>query len=358
MEITNRELIDRYAFTLESLGIFISKDRQLLNIDSVGFSFDIAKDLSDEDYLGQYALIVSSEQIEEGLKQNNDIHMQLLFKTMQKDIKKYHEILLHTTILIKKAYTISNIQDYIDLTKCRFVISIPYEVKKIRNKQINLIKSGLENDNIVSLAFYEELYESIKNYGDLRELPEENIVVCQVPDSFYTSAFGGIYVLRQQGMVPIVISKQELVCENLKGCKSFYIDYPDLLEYLRSHGLINLRFSKPRIQQGTQHILKDMWQQSGSFIWQFEDVIKNEAYRDKILISMESLPLSNQYKTLQKWLERGTKDMQITPAIRKSLQEGHVMAYFCYVEDEEQSLPSALKKTLQKLLDDIAFYSF
>lgn len=353
MTTYDREFIDRYIMALRSIGITHMPELNLLSIDYRGFSSEIAASLDNENYLKNRRIILSEEQIIEGTA-TNDVFEMTAYKSMQKSLERYREMLLHTPLIITVEH-LQSIEELI-LQKHHFVVSVPYEVQKKKNEQLKKLASGLQGENIISLHFYQDVLESIQTHGDVRGVPSEELRVSfSLPQSFYTSAFGGVYVLQYEGMTPLVIWRDEISFQKMKGYESVLLNTAssqDVIDGLRSRGLIRIAYQKQQMKKSMQHILQQAYQKA-DLPWYFEDVLANPAYQEQVL---EAFPLlQKKYSLLQDFASAGDED--ISSAVRKVLKAEGILPYFAIAStgDDEISFPPSLKKTIQKLIDDIAF---
>ncbi len=90
---------------------------------------------------------------------------------------------------------------------------------------------------------HQQLLESAKKYGDLRERDITLSEIHYTANSFYTKAFGGIYVLRDF-VAPIVVfekenSYKEAIKDTVHDVMIYHIEQQELVHQLRDHVIID-----------------------------------------------------------------------------------------------------------------------
>ncbi|MCB0434380.1 MAG: hypothetical protein KDD18_15815, partial [Mangrovimonas sp.] len=104
-----------------------------------------------------------------------------------------------------------------------------------------------------------ELLESAKKYGDLRNRDLLLEPIKFSTDSFYTKAFGGVYLLRGEDFISDILVFEddtwykEAIKNTIYEGYMFHISQPELMDKLRSHDIIEAHLSievtTPRYQR-------------------------------------------------------------------------------------------------------------
>lgn len=318
------KLVERYNECLKTLGFSPTKLTSF-SIDGIGWSPEIAEEKKELLYLNHgeanaHAIIISP--LQKGKPVYLPSHtfdrelMKLVFKTYG---NKINDITRDSAICLDFDQGIDAFYGPMDVLKYK-TINIHFRLinnlNNAQKKQHELIEQFKEGNNFIDETLHEKLLQSANTYGDLRnrdlELPELQYSV----SSFYTRAFGGVYVLRDFISDIIVFEDEkwykEAINDTTHDVLMYHINHDELIEKLRNHLIAECdldevvktprynRVKKYELSQQlkeTQHSLKEI----------FESKILYKSYLNKIDINalkkinsvelyLERLEVSNEYK--------------------------------------------------------------
>ena len=212
----NGKLVERYNKCLEKLG-FSKTALTSFSIDGLGWSPEIAEEKKEQFYLNNgeantHAIIISP--LQKGLPIYNPFHsfdkelMKVVFKKhgdFIKDITRDSAICLDFDQKIDVFYEPLDVLKYKDIVIKFHLIN---NLNKAKENQLKLIHTFNLDNNFIDENIHKQLLASAKKYGDLRE---RNLILEEIKyttDSFYTKAFGGIFVLKDF-VKPILIFQEK-----------------------------------------------------------------------------------------------------------------------------------------------------
>ena len=197
-------LVQRYNDCLDMLGV-APTTLSRFTVDGMGWSPDIAQEKEDNYYLNigeanPNAIIISPEQ--EGKPAYMPFHsfdanvMTAIFAAYRlqiRDITKDAAIVVHLDQAIDAYYEPFDLLRYTSIT---VTFNLLDDLDKKQQEQQTLINTFEVGNNFIDRNIHKQLLASAKAYGDLRQrklqLPPLELPI----RSFYTKAFGGIFVLR------------------------------------------------------------------------------------------------------------------------------------------------------------------
>lgn len=257
-EINSQSVISLYNDCLVAIGKEPTK-RSIINIDGRGWSPELAEDFNDPYYLSNgdanpYAIIVSPSQ--RGLPVYYPNHsfdrdlLEALFSTASEQIA---DLTSQTALWIDMDQRFDEYTTIQDLLMISSVVVRVYSIGDLmgaarqQKKLVHKLRQGL---NWMNAGLRDELQISGKKYGDLRyrSLEIDDLPYMKV-SSFYTQAFGGVYIfrgnLRKSGSLMVL----ESVHEDFDSDKDvLHIeDTQEVLKRLREEGLLEFdleRFKK------------------------------------------------------------------------------------------------------------------
>jgi hypothetical protein len=318
------KLVERYNQCLKILGLTETRLTSF-SIDGLGWSPEIAEEKKVIHYLNNgeanpNAIIITPFQ--KGKPVYMPFHtfdrdmMQLIFKTHGDRI---NDITRDCAICVDFDQYIDAFYEPLDVLKYKD-ISISFKLinnlDKIQKQQFELIDTFKQGHNFIDEHLHQRLLDSAKTYGDLRHRNLELNELYFATDSFYTKAFGGVYVLRDF-ITPIVVFEdekwhKEAIKDTSHDVLIYHISQPELLDKLRDHLIIeyNLddvvktaryerikKFMFSQFLKETQHPIKDI----------LDDKVLFKGYLNKLPIEdrkrvmsvelyLEKMEVSNQYK--------------------------------------------------------------
>jgi len=318
------KLVGRYNQCLIELG-FTPTKLTSFSIDGIGWSPEIAEEKNNKHYLNNgeansQGIIISP------LQKGKPVYMpfysfdremmQLIF---DKYGEKINDITRDSAIYIDFDQKIDVFYEPLDVLKYD-VISISFKlihnVINVQKEQLALIEEFKKENNFIDLKYHKKLLKSANEYGDLRnrDLNLDNLEY--KVNSFYTGAFGGVYVLREF-IVPLVVFVdkkwyQEAIKDTIQEVSIYHVSQPQLMEKLRDDLIISYNLSKivnkTRYQRIKKYIFSQSLQNTQNPI---KDILNDEilfkSYLNKmdiqtrkrimgVEIYLEKLEYSNEYK--------------------------------------------------------------
>ena len=310
------KLVERYNKCLVKLG-FIPTKLTSFSIDGIGWSPEIAEEKKEVFYLNNgeanpHAILITP--LQKGLPIYNPYHsfdvelMKLVFRTHE---KKIQDITRDSAICIDFDQKIDVFYEPLDVLKYQEV-SINFHLidnlKKARQEQLQLIETFKRDQNFIDENVHEQLLTSAKKYGDLRNRNITLESIIYTSDSFYTKAFGGIYLLRNF-ITPILVFEnweayQEAIDDTTYDVLMFHILQPELITQLKDHFIIECNLAK--------EVQSDRYERIKKFI--FGEALKetqhpvNNILEDKMLFKsyLNKLDIKNRKKimSVERYLEK------------------------------------------------------
>lgn len=244
------KLVERYNKCLVKLGFTPTKLTSFF-IDGVGYSPEIAEEKGSTMYLNNgeanpHAIIISP--LQKGKPVYSPFHtfdremMQQVFRIHG---DKINDITRDSAICLDFDQNIDAFYEPLDVLKYDKV-SINFHLidnlNKAQKEQEQLIETFKKDNNFIDESIHLQLLESAKKYGDLRNRDLSLHSLQYETDSFYTKAFGGVYVLRDF-ISPIVVFEdlkwyKEAIKDTIHDVMIFHINQPELIEKLRDHIIV------------------------------------------------------------------------------------------------------------------------
>ena len=318
------KLVERYNQCLVKMG-FSPTQLTSFSIDGLGWSPEIAKEKADNHYLNhgesnQHAIIITP------LQYNKPVFFP--FHTFDRDVmleifrihgQKINDITRDCAICVDFDQGIAAFYEPLDVLKYDN-ISITFhlinDLDKKQNEQFQLIEKFKKDHNFIDENLHQQLLQSAKTYGDLRERKLALHPLNFTTDSFYTKAFGGMYVLRDF-IMPIVIFEdekwhKEAIKDTTHDVLIYHISQPEMMEKLRDHVIIAYdlediikierydrikKFYFSNVLSTVQHPMKDILN-DGMLFKSYLNKLDIDT-RKKVMsveLYLEKLEVSNQYK--------------------------------------------------------------
>ncbi|MEW4925016.1 DUF6638 family protein [Algibacter sp. 2305UL17-15] len=318
------KLVERYNKCLVKLG-FTKTKLKTFHIDGIGWSPEVAEEKENKSYLNNgeanpHGIIISP------LQKGKPVY--LPFHTFDRDIMKFvfkiHGIKIKNitrdcAICLDFDQGIDAFYEPLDVLKYN-TITINFHLidnlDKIKEEQLKLVEEFNRSNNFISETMHQKLLDSAKKYGDLRNRDLDLHALQFTTDSFYTRAFGGVYVLRDFIKTIVVFEDEAWHKEAIKDTNYdvliYHISQPELMDKLRDHMIIEYdletevkterydrikKFEMFQHLKKTQHPIKDI----------LSDPILFKSYLNKLDIKsrkkvmsveryLEKLETSNEYK--------------------------------------------------------------
>ncbi|SHH54872.1 DUF6638 family protein [Winogradskyella jejuensis] len=318
------KLVERYNKCLLKLGFTETKLKKF-SIDGVGWSPEVAEEKKDDNYLcngpsNPHGIIISPLQNRKPVYSpyhsfDRDM-MQLIFKSYS---KKINDITRDSAIIIDFDQKIDTFYEPLDVLKYG-TITINFHLMDNlyhqQQEQFQLIEKFKTGHNFIDETLQAQILESAKAYGDLRgrDLTLPNLKF--ETNSFYTKAFGGVYVLRDF-IKPIVVfedmvSYKEAIKDTHYDVLIYHISHPELIEKLRDHiiiecnleAIVNTRkyerikkYEFAQLLKDTQHPINDILSDSVLFKSYLNKLdVQSRKQVMSVELYLERLERSNAYK--------------------------------------------------------------
>ena len=245
------KLVGRYNTCLEKLGFSKTKLKKF-SIDGIGWSPEIAEEKKDQSYLNNgeanaHGIFISP--LQEGKPVYNPFHsfdrglLKEVFKVCGNEIRN---ITRDAALCIDLDQGIDAFYEPLDVLKYNKVSVKFHLINNLREAQIEqlrLIEEFNKDTNFIDEKLHHKILESAKKYGDLRDRKLDLDIVNYSVSTFYTKAFGGVYVLRDF-ISPIVVFEdektyKEAIKDTTHDVYIYHIKQPELIKQLREHVIID-----------------------------------------------------------------------------------------------------------------------
>lgn len=314
----NGKLVERYNKCLVKLG-FTETNLTSFSIDGIGWSPEIAEDKKEIFYLNNgeanpHAILITP--LQKGLPIYNPYHsfdtelMKLVFRTHQ---KKIQNITRDSAICIDFDQNIDVFYEPLDVLKYE-EITIKFHLidnlKKAKKAQLKLIEIFKKDTNFIDENIHQQLLTSAKKYGDLRQRNINFDAIIYTSDSFYTKAFGGIFVLRNF-IKPILVFQndeayKEAINDTTHDVLMFHISQPELIEQLKDHFIIECNLAKEVKTERYNRIKKFIF---GELLKETRHPV-NDILEDKMLFKsyLNKIDIKSRKKvmSIERYLEKKT----------------------------------------------------
>lgn len=317
------KLVERYNKCLVKLG-FTKTKLTSFSIDGIGWSPEIAEEKKETFYLNNgeanpHAIIITP--LQKGLPIYNPFHsfdvelMKLVFKTHQ---QKIQNITRDSAICVDFDQSIDVFYEPLDVLKYKDVIinfHLINDLGKAKKEQLKLIETFNKDNNFIDENLHQQLLTSAKKYGDLRERELNLDPIIFTTDSFFTKAFGGVYLLRNF-ITPILIFEdkeayKEAINDTTYDVLMFHISQPQLVAQLRDHLIIECDLTK--------EVITDRYVRIKNFI--FGEVLKetqhpvNAILEDKMLfksyLNKADIKTRKKVMSVERYLEKKQTNLDI-----------------------------------------------
>ena len=244
------KLVERYNKCLVKLG-FTPTKLTAFSIDGKGWSPEIAEEKKTIHYLNNgeanmHAIIISS------LQKGKPVYVP--FHTFDREMMQYvygtHEAKINnitrdSAICLDFDQNIDAFYEPLDVLKYKDVninFHLIDNLDNVKKEQLALVHKFKQGNNFIDETIHAELLESAKKYGDLRARDLDLHELQFTTNSFYTKAFGGVYILRDFIKTIVVFEDKKWHKEAIKDSTHdvliYHISQPELMDKLRDHIII------------------------------------------------------------------------------------------------------------------------
>ena len=245
------KLVERYNKCLNTLGFKETKLKSF-SIDGIGWSPEIAEERKNVQYLNHgdanpHGIIISP--LQKGKPVYLPFHsfdremMQHIFRTHG---QKISDITRDSAICIDFDQNIDAYYEPLDILKYEEV-SISFrlidDLNKVQQEQMRLIHKFTTGHNFIDEDIQKELLHSAQTYGDLRNR-DLNLHPLQFSvKSFYSRAYGGVFVLRDFVKTIVVFIDYKVYQEAVKDIYHdvllYHIGQPELVKKLEDYQIVS-----------------------------------------------------------------------------------------------------------------------
>ncbi|TYP98124.1 hypothetical protein C7447_103294 [Tenacibaculum adriaticum] len=316
------KLVERYNKCLVKLG-FTETKLQSFSIDGIGWSPEISEEKNDPHYLNNgeanpHCIIITP--LQKGLPVYNPFHsydrelMKLVFKTYE---DKIQDITRDSAICIDFDQNIDVFYDPLDVLKYTDVevsFRLIDDLDKAKEEQLKLIEIFNKENNFIDEKIHQQLLASAKKYGDLRDRDLDLKPIIFTTDSFYTKAFGGIYLLRNF-LTPILVFEDEntykdAIEDTIHDVLMYQVSHPELMAKLKDHLIVecNLKdeITLKRYERIKKYVFSKYLKEVNHSIKDIlEDKMLFKSYLNKIDINARK-----QVMSVDRYLEKSKIDSQ------------------------------------------------
>ncbi|MFY9241686.1 MAG: DUF6638 family protein [Polaribacter sp.] len=354
------KLVERYNKCLVKLG-FTETKLTSFSIDGIGWSPEIAEEKDEVFYLNNgeanpHAILITP--LQKGLPIYNFFHsfdldlMKLVFKTHN---EKINNITRDSAICVDFDQGIDVFYEPLDVLKYKDVnisFRLIDDLDKAKEEQLQLIEIFNKDNNFIDENLHQQLLTSAKKYGDLRERDVSLEPIIYTSDSFYTKAFGGIYLLRNF-ITPILIFEdretyKEAINDTTFDVLMFHVSQPELITQLKDHVIIECNLE--------EEVGSKRYERIKNFI--FGEVLKetqhpiNEILKDKMLFKsyLNKIDINTRKKvmSIERYLDK--KQLDKNTKVKDIVDE----EFYVALHKPHSSLRANHQDLIWKLLINIA----
>ncbi|CAA0143501.1 DUF6638 family protein [Tenacibaculum maritimum] len=317
------ELVERYNKCLLMLGLSETTLASFY-IDGIGWSPEVAEEKKSTYYLNNgdanpHCIIVTP--LQKGLPVYNPFHsfdkdlMKLVFKTYGEkiqDITRDSAICVDFDQEIDVFYTPLDILKYRDITICFRLID---DLDQAKEEQLKLIETFHEENNFINENIHQQLLDSGKRYGDLRDRDLTLEKITFKTDSFYTKAFGGIYLLRDFLDPILVFEEEKTYKEAVKDTEyqvlMYHISHTELVEKLRDHLIIECDLEEKMTLKRYERIKKFIFSKYLKNTRHPIETILEDEMLFKSYLNKISIEARKEVMSVDRYLEKIKKDTKV-----------------------------------------------
>ncbi|WP_375238808.1 DUF6638 family protein [Aurantibacter sp.] len=318
------KLVERYNTCLIKLGFTPTKLTNF-HIDGIGWSPEIANEKDNVSYLNNgeanlHGILISPLQYKKPVYEPfHTFDREMMQQVFSIHGDKIKDITRDCAICIDFDQYIDAFYEPLDVLKYKDVeisFHLINDLEEKQKEQRRLISKFKTDHNFIDEDLQAELLESANSYGDLRDRDLSLHSLTYTSSSFYTKAFGGVYVLRDF-IKPIVVFNdlswyKEAIKDTIYDVLLFNISQPELIEKLKDHTIVSCdlerivqteryerikKFELISALKETTHSKKDILNDPLLFKSYLNKLdIKRRKHVMSVELYLEKLEVSNQYK--------------------------------------------------------------
>ncbi len=334
-------LAERYNGCLAILGMEPTA-LKTFHLDGMGWSPEIAEEKNNPYYLNigeanSNAIIISPNQ------EGNPVHMP--FHSFDRDImttvfaayaKEIRDITKDAAICIHLDQHIDTYYEPFDLLRYKQLtvsFRILNDLAKKQKEQLELVDEFNTGNNFINRDIHNKLLESAMKFGDLRDRKLELDPLKLKISSFYTKAFGGIFVLRDFINDIIIFESEETfnnaIKDTVHDVTLFHIGHNELTATLVNHLIAEFDIKKSAKSKRYERIKKQLFvQQLKNCKHPISEVLESpmlfKKYLNEMGIDAKKRLMSVELYNQRKIVERELKiDDVVDPLYVKALLQPH-----------------------------------
>jgi len=318
------KLVERYNKCLKTLGFTETKLKSFY-IDGVGWSPEVAEEKKNTQYLNHgdanpHGIIISP--LQKGKPVYLPFHsfdremMQHVFRTHG---QKINDITRDSAICIDFDQNIDVFYEPLDVLKydnVNITFRLIDNLEYIQKTQLQLVAKFKTENNFIDEGIHQQLLDSAKTYGDLRDRDLSLHSLNFSTGSFFTRAFKGVYLLRDF-IKPMIIFEdkdayKEAIKDTIHDVLIYHIEQRELIEKLKDHLIIECdleaivkapnydrikKFELAQFLKKTKHPIRDILKNKVLFKSYLNKIdIKARKQVMSVELYLEKLEQSNTYK--------------------------------------------------------------
>ncbi len=355
-------LVERYNKCLNLLGLMPTK-LESFTIDGKGWSPEIAAEKDEIHYLNNgdanpHAIIISPLQkgrwIYEPFHSFDKELMDLIFETYEdeiKDITKESALCIDFNQGIDVFYETFDLLNYKNI---KIYFNLINDLNKIQEEQQELVHAFNEKNNFVDEKLHQKILTSVRKYGDLRTRNLNLEPLEFEVTSFYTKAFGGVFVFRDFPNSMLVFESEEWRNKAIKNATYevliYHKDDNELLDKLTDYIVIKYDLDAVIKTERYKRIKKHIFSQLFKDTPQPMQEILNNVNLFKNYLNKLDLDARKYLMCVERYVEKSNIDnsVKITTFIYEDILEAMYEPHSSLLDDEKVLIWKLLVKIAPK----------
>ncbi len=355
-------LVERYNKCLHLLGIKPTK-LEKFTIDGKGWSPEIAAERNATHYLmngeaNPHAIIISPKQkgkwIFEPFHSFDKAMMDLIFSTYENEIK---DITKESALCVDFNQKIDVFYETFDLLKYKDIdihFNLINDLESVQKEQQQLVTTFNEANNFVNEKLHYKIVKSVKKYGDLRFRNLDLAKLTYETSSFYTKAFGGVFVFKDFPTPILVFESEEWRNKAIKNSTYevliFHKDDNELLDKLKDYVAVNYDLDKAVLTERYKRIKKHIFSQLFTETDHPMEEILDNVNLFKNYLNKLDIDARKYLMCVERYVEKSNIDdnVKITTFIYEDILEAMYQPHSSLLEDEQQLIWKLLVKIAPK----------
>ncbi len=355
-------LVERYNKCLKLLGLLPTKLTNF-TIDGKGWSPEIATEKGEKYYLNNgdanpHAIIISPLQkgkwIYEPFHSFDKELMALIFENYEEeinDITKESALCIDFNQGIDVFYETFDLLNYKDI---KIYFNLINDLNVIQEEQRELVNTFHKKNNFVDEKLHKKILTSVKKYGDLRNRNLNLEPLIYETNSFYTKAFGGVFVFKDFPSSILVFESKEWRNKAIKNSTYdviiFHKDDNELLAKLKDYIVIEYDLDQiiktERYKRIKKHLFSQLFSETAH---PMQDILSNvnlfKNYLNKLDIDAKKYLMC-----VERYVEKSDVDnsVKITTFIYEDILEAMYEPHSSLLDEEKELIWKLLVKIAPK----------